>query len=140
MNSKRRVAMAVHWDNIEKTFGHRKAAKPNTAKRMRTYQDNFMRSNFDDLKHGTKRRRVMIEQKNCCVGCGISEWRGSRITLEFDHVNGDRKDESRENVRFLCPNCHAQTDTWRGRNGTDNKKIKRIDSIPEGYYKGRKLN
>jgi hypothetical protein len=34
------------------------------------------------------------------------------MTLEVDHVNGDRTDDRLENLRLLCPNCHAVTRTW----------------------------
>ncbi|MFF5012478.1 HNH endonuclease [Streptomyces sp. NPDC001165] len=48
-----------------------------------------------------------------CAECGnIGEWRGRPITLQIDHVNGNWRDNRRENLRYLCPNCHALTETW----------------------------
>lgn len=52
----------------------------------------------------------------CCSGCGFREWEGVPILLEFDHANGIRDDNRLANLRLLCPNCHAQTPTYRGRN------------------------
>jgi hypothetical protein len=48
-----------------------------------------------------------------CEHCGTAaEWRGRPMTLEVDHVNGDWSDDRLENLRLLCPNCHAVTATW----------------------------
>lgn len=51
-----------------------------------------------------------------CDSCDITEWNGKSISLELDHINGDRDDHRLENLRFLCPNCHSQTKTFRGKN------------------------
>lgn len=66
-------------------------------------------------------RRAMIESgiSHECAECGIGpEWRGKALTLAIDHINGDWRDNRLGNVRFLCPNCHAQTSTWCRRKGS----------------------
>ncbi|MFC4609433.1 HNH endonuclease signature motif containing protein [Streptomyces maoxianensis] len=53
-----------------------------------------------------------------CAECGTGpDWNGRPMTLEIDHINGDWSDDRPDNLRLLCPNCHAITDTWcRGGN------------------------
>jgi 5-methylcytosine-specific restriction endonuclease McrA len=64
------------------------------------------------------RRRLIREGllKPECCGCGLKQWLGRPIPLELDHRDGDRNNQELENLRLLCPNCHALTPNYRGRN------------------------
>ena len=60
------------------------------------------------LSEGVKQHR--------CERCLLIEWQGVQIPLELDHIDGNNRNHTLTNLRFLCPNCHALTPTWRGRN------------------------
>ena len=51
-----------------------------------------------------------------CKICNLSKWMEKKIPLEIDHINGIHTDNTISNIRFICPNCHAQTDTYKGKN------------------------
>ena len=55
-------------------------------------------------------RANLIEYKCSC--CGITEWNGKPLTLQLHHINGNNRDNRLENLTFLCPNCHSQTDNY----------------------------
>ena len=60
------------------------------------------------LKEGLK--------QHICENCHKSMWCKNKIPLELHHINGDKHDNRIENLQLLCPNCHAITDNYRGRN------------------------
>jgi 5-methylcytosine-specific restriction endonuclease McrA len=73
----------------------------------------------ENSEYGNKGVRKKIFQDKLidyeCQVCGITEWRDKPITLQLDHINGKNNDNRLDNLRFLCPNCHAQTETWGNR-------------------------
>jgi hypothetical protein len=75
---------------------------------------------------GSTKRYLADTRGYKCEECNNSEWMNKPLTLELDHINGDFNDNSLENVRLLCPNCHSQTDTFRVRNlGKGRSKVKK---------------
>lgn len=88
-----------------------------TEKASKAFQEKcrieFLSKSWDKLSIELKKRRVLIEQENKCLSCGIStEWNGKPLVLHLDHIDGNRENNSIENLRCLCPNCHSQTETW----------------------------
>lgn len=59
-----------------------------------------------------KCRRILLEQNGKCAICNTSEWMGKPLKLHLDHINGNRNNQERINLRYICPNCHSQTDTY----------------------------
>ena len=51
-----------------------------------------------------------------CECCNLSKWQNKPIPLELHHINGIHSDNRLENLQLLCPNCHALTDSYRGKN------------------------
>ena len=72
-------------------------------------------STFQSYKLKLRLFQDKLKEKKCEC-CGRTEWLGKDIPLEIHHINGDNRDNRLENLSILCPNCHALTDSYRGRN------------------------
>ena len=80
---------------------------------------------------GYVERHNVIEHK--CQNCGCDgTWQNGIISLEIDHIDGDNTNNEVSNLRYLCPNCHALTETYRGKNkALKNKCVETIYQQPK---------
>jgi hypothetical protein len=63
-------------------------------------------------------------KKRECELCEQDEtWRGKRMSLILDHINGVNDDHRLENLRIVCPNCNATLDTFSGKNRPKKQKV-----------------
>lgn len=75
------------------------------------------------IKDGKSQRQFLIKLIKrydliniICNECGIKDvWNNKKLSLQLDHINGDSNDNRLENLRFLCPNCHSQTENFAGK-------------------------
>jgi len=95
------------------------------------FTENSLYSN--ELVKGRIVKDNLLEYK--CSKCGIDSWHGETIVLDLDHINGDNRNNRLENLRFLCPNCHSQTDTYKGRNKNTGKKKISDEELLTAYKK-----
>jgi len=98
--------------------------------------DNF-KGSIGTVKQRIKDENLLDYSK--CGECGIKEWNKKEIGLELHHKNGNRKDNRLENLIYLCPNCHSQTDTHRAKNKKYLKKIT-SEELLEILKKSKSIN
>ena len=87
----------------------------------------YSKVEFEYGGSGSHKSALIQERGHKCESCGLEEWLGKPITLELEHSDGDRKNNTRENLQLFCPNCHSQTPTWRGKN-INSGKVKVSDN------------
>ena len=82
----------------------------------------------DAKTEGTRRRYLLRTRPHQCqgTGCGITTWLGQPVPLEMDHTDGDSDNNTEENLRLLCPNCHALTPTHKGKNRGHGRTRQRV--------------
>lgn len=77
---------------------------------------NLKEKPFEQWGRVLKDELILHEQEGKCAHCPTGlEWNGKTLKFELDHIDGDSSNNKRENLRLLCPNCHSQTDTWKGK-------------------------
>lgn len=111
-----------HLDKLDMDYSHLK--KPTIFRTNSRYSleeilvENSYYTNMSLLK---KRLIREYDWKHECSGCNKSTYSNNWVSdvpmpLEIDHINGIHSDNRITNIRFLCPNCHSFTETYKGKN------------------------
>lgn len=74
-----------------------------------------------EIKYAPSFRKCLIKNNNLgehkCFECkNGTTWNNKPISLELEHIDGNRNNNKRQNLKWLCPNCHSQTQTYRKNN------------------------
>jgi len=98
-----------------------------------------------DFSYGGKgnHKNVLITERGYkCECCKLSSWLDKPIVLELEHTDGDRKNNLKDNLKLLCPNCHSQTPTWRRGKRKNHFNIQKYSDkeIIEAVEKSSSLN
>lgn len=88
--------------------------------------DDYKSGKRDKLSRKGVKRFLVERDGEGCYNCGITSWQGKEIVLETEHIDGNSDNNSEENLCLLCPNCHSQTPTYKGRNIGNGRHSRRV--------------
>ena len=117
----------LHFNTFKRYALKFNCYKPNQGgKGQKSNAKSWNKINLNDILEGkypdyqTFKLRNRLLQENIkeykCECCGLSKWNNLPIPLELHHIDGNRHNHKLENLKLLCPNCHSQTETFRGKN------------------------
>lgn len=155
---KEMISNSTSYSNVARLMGLSNRVFPNIRERVayenidlshfkgiggvqRPYTDYF-HNNYTKRISGKILKTKLLEGK-CkeykCEMCGIGpEWNNKPLVLQLDHIDGNPLNNQLENLRFVCPICHSQTDTFSvGKTRKENKKIIIESSKKKVVYKKR---
>lgn len=96
-----------HWNN---TNNEKKMALKTKLKS----EDILIKNRLNRRENVLKLRRALLEYgvEEKCQECEIKDWKDKKLILQIDHIDGDYLNNEVTNLKFLCPNCHSQTDNY----------------------------
>lgn len=117
-----------YWNNLTDEQKQEKidVVRKLSINKSNEYVEWLLYLDWDTLSIQSKRYRVILEQNGKCNRCGLSHWQELPLTLEYEHIDGNNKNNDRDNVECLCPNCHSLTPTWRGRKNSISRRNSKI--------------
>lgn len=89
----------------------------------------FQRANFN-VKWVKK--IILREQNYKCDICRTDNiWNGKELVLVIDHIDGDASNNTRENLRCVCPNCDSQLETFKSKNKNSSRHYIRYGGVSQ---------
>jgi hypothetical protein len=88
------------------------------SERTISLEDIIYNNKHPQYNTGRVKRRLLETglKEHKCEKCNLTEWNNVPIPLELNHIDGNRHNHHISNLEIICPNCHAQTDNYRGKN------------------------
>jgi len=94
--------------------GHRKNSGP-----RKIPLDSILNGEHPQYQTNKLKKRLIKEgiKNNVCEVCGLlGYWNNAPLIMELNHINGNKYNHDLDNLQTICPNCHSQTETFRGKN------------------------
>lgn len=117
--------LGLHWNTFYKYANKFGCYKPNQGRKgvphastSKIKTQDILEGKYPQYQTFKLKNRILKEhiKDHKCECCGLSEWMNKPIHLELHHKDGDRTNHLLNNLELLCPNCHAQTETYRAKN------------------------
>ena len=120
--------------NICRSCGKPAGPRPNIYCSANCQNRHKRKCKFESGERGIRflKNYLLDLRERKCEACGIIEWMQKPAPLELDHKDGDAANNELENLRLICPNCHAQTENYKGRNKGNGRYSRR-----ERYAQGK---
>lgn len=117
-HSRDRVKKIMENNDIDYTHFDQFHNRKNISHNITYSMEEILVENSTYYNGATLKKRLVKEgylEYKCAICGNLGEWNGKKLVLQLDHKNGIHNDNRIYNLRFLCPNCHSQTDTFCGK-------------------------
>lgn len=145
------------YAQIATKIGYKGGSGPTQVKQMIEYYDfdishftgqGWNKGNFDysrfkygnNIKTAQALDALVALRGHKCESCGLETWLNQKIPLEMHHKDGNHLNSELDNLELLCPNCHALTDNWRGKNNAKQQRKDRMEISDEAFVKALQEN
>lgn len=79
--------------------------------------EDYLSNKYSTNSHSLRKRLIKENyKKEQCECCKLKVWNDKPIPLELNHIDGNHYNNNLDNLEIICPNCHAQTNNYRGKN------------------------